>query len=234
MSIFKKINSPDSLISKEGIRELYELKQQHPDIDIEKYCKGTSSRLKSYVDEQMRLIEQERSPPSSSSSSSSSSSGGSGSSSSSSSALAAATSSIKPPRLLQINPTNDDKPLNRRADDIMKTIADWKSKTQLNKLDDDDDNDENNIRTVTNTATNGNLGDHRIANSILTSGMGSGSSTRLFQSYQTNGNGSSRLNLNRGGGGNEASENSIKAEKYLDIVKDLKKKYTRSRTEVNI
>lgn len=256
MAVFRKINSADSSVSKEGVRELYDLKQQHPDIDIDKYCRGTSSRLKSYVDEQLRLIEQERSPPSSSSSSSGGGGGGGGASSSSSSSSALGlggssstllTTTTKP----RIELDNNNKPVNRRADDIMKTIADWKSKTQLNKLDDDDDNDENNIRTAgahhnSNNNNNGHS-DLRIANSILTgssfltSGIGgtSTSTQRLFQAYQTNGGGggsgaigSSRLNLlNRPN--TETSENSIKAERYLDIVKDLKKKYTRSRTEVS-
>lgn len=253
MAVFRKINSADSSVSKEGVRELYDLKQQHPDIDIDKYCRGTSSRLKSYVDEQLRLIEQERSPPSSSSSSSGGGGGGGGgasSSSSSSSALGLGGSLLTTTKP-RIELDNNNKPVNRRADDIMKTIADWKSKTQLNKLDDDDDNDENNIRTAMNSGAhhNNNNGhsDLRIANSILTgsslltSGIGGASTStqRLFQAYQTNGGGSgsgaigsSRLNLlNRPN--TETSENSIKAEKYLDIVKDLKKKYTRSRTEVS-
>ena len=116
--------------------------------------------------------------------------------------------------------------MNRNVDDIMKTIADWKSKTQLNKLDDDDDNDENNIRSTAKTSTG-----------LLANANVGGSTTRLFQpSGNTNAAAaaaasaaSARLNLSRA---NEPSENSIKAEKYLDIVKDLKKKYTRSRTEV--
>ncbi len=107
----------------------------------------------------------------------------------------------------------------------MKTIADWKSKTHLNKLD-DDDNDENNLRTnVRNTYGNSDY-------SKLSSGIGSGSSNRL---YTSNGTGSRLATLNVFGNNNSSgieSENSIKAEKYLDIVKDLKKKYTRSRTEV--
>ena len=113
-----------------------------------------------------------------------------------------------------INNADSNKPVVRRADDIMKTIADWKSKTQLNKLDDDDDNDENNIRTNK-----------------------TGSSTRLFQpsgSMNIGGGaaGPSRLHLSRALPIYEPPENSTRAEKYLDIVKDLKKKYTRSRTEV--
>ncbi len=118
----------------------------------------------------------------------------------------------------------------RNVDDIMKTIADWKSKTHLNKLE-DEDNDENNLRTNTggirSSALNGEY-------SRLTSGVGTGSSNRI---YSTNGTGSRLATLNAlGNSSNNGSgldvENPIKAEKYLDIVKDLKKKYTRSRTEV--
>lgn len=114
----------------------------------------------------------------------------------------------------------------------MKTIADWKSKTQLNTLDADVDNDENNIR--------GGGRDMRIPNSILTGASTVvGSSNRLFQACQmnggaagTSGTSTSRINLATARGEVPASENSIKAEKYLDIVKDLKKKYSRSKTEV--
>lgn len=87
----------------------------------------------------------------------------------------------------------------------MKTIADWKSKTNLNNMD-DDDNDENNLRTYEENRLNSNSG-----------------TARLFQKYQQN-SGSKLMNND--------SENSIKPERYLDLVKDLKKKYTRSRTEV--
>lgn len=90
----------------------------------------------------------------------------------------------------------------------MKTIADWKSKTNLNNMD-DDDNDENNLRTFNNEENRLN------ANS---------GTARLFQKYQQN-SGPKLMNND--------SENSIKPERYLDLVKDLKKKYTRSRTEVS-
>lgn len=78
-AVFKKISSTESSVSREGLRELYELKQQHADIDLDKYYKNSSGRLKAYVDEGLRAIEQERSPPSSSSSSSASSSSSSAS-----------------------------------------------------------------------------------------------------------------------------------------------------------
>lgn len=99
----------------------------------------------------------------------------------------------------------------------MKTIADWKSKTHLNQLN-DDDNDENNIRSASALSNGGSRynGDSRLNN------MHSGSNGRLFQPST---NGPNYV---------PESENSIKAEKYLDIVKDLKKKYTRSRTEVRM
>lgn len=90
----------------------------------------------------------------------------------------------------------------------MKTIADWKSKTNLNNLE-DDDNDENNLRTFKNEENRMN------ANS---------GTARLFQKYQPNSGYKPMSN---------DSENTIKPERYLDLVKDLKKKYTRSRTEVN-
>jgi len=88
----------------------------------------------------------------------------------------------------------------------MRTIADWKSKTHLNKLD-DDDNDENNLRTVTNQ-----LSDYKI----------NGSSSKLSH-FANIGNGNTS--------NHDETSSPVKAEKYLDIVKDFKKKYTRSRTE---
>ena len=111
----------------------------------------------------------------------------------------------------------DDSKGPRNVDDIMKTIADWKSKTHLNQLN-DDDNDENNLRSASTLSNGGSRynGDSRLNN------MHGGSNGQLFHRPAN--------------GPNQApeSENSIKAEKYLDIVKDLKKKYTRSRTEVSI
>ena len=109
----------------------------------------------------------------------------------------------------------------------MKTIADWKSKTHLNILD-NEDNDENNIRSGT-----GNSNQYGLNNdySKLTSGgVGNGSSGR---SYLTGSHRTTTLNTLE----NQRSDTtacSIKAEKYQNIVNDLKKKYTRSRTEVGI
>ena len=95
----------------------------------------------------------------------------------------------------------------RKVDDVMRTIADWKSKTQLN-----DDNQENNLRSGGAPFSNSNL-----------NRMTSGSNGGLFQSTQNTNN----LRLF-----GDEPDNMLKAERYRDIVKDLKKKYTRSRTEV--
>lgn len=192
--IMKKIGNSET--SKLGLNELYDFKLQNPDFDTDKYFKNSSGRLQAYIEENLKLIEMERNKSPSSSSTSSSSS-----------------ANLKSGTKLSPEMNGDYKPVsNRNVDDIMKTIADWKSKTNLNKLD-DDDNDENNLRTFNN-------GEFKLNT------MNSGSNGRLFQKYQQNGS-SKILNSN-----SNESENSIKAEKYLDLVKDLKKKYTRSRTEV--
>lgn len=226
--IMKKISNSEQ--SKEGLRELYDFKQQYPDLDLEKYYKNSTGKLKSYIDENLKLIEMEKQNSSPNSCSSQSST------SSSTNKQHLAYQSNLSPELL-VGSSAKSMAANRNVDDIMKTIADWKSRTQLNKLD-DDDNDENNLRTNNNSnmsatgsgAMNGGAGDMSdtlAANSFKLNHHGALglSSNRLFQNYQANSN--SKLFLNE-------SENSIKAEKYLDIVKDLKKKYTRSRTEVTL
>lgn len=114
----------------------------------------------------------------------------------------------------------------RNVDDYMKTIADWKSKTHLNILD-SEDNDENNIRS----GTGNNSNQYGLNNdySKLSSGVGNGGSGR---SYLTGSHRTTTLNTLE----NQRSDttpDSIKAEKYQNIVNDLKKKYTRSRTEVD-
>ena len=120
-------------------------------------------------------------------------------------------------------PGNDQKPASsRNLDDIMKSIADWKSKTHLNNIG-DEDNDENNIRSTSNFLNGGSglsLGESKFG----------GSSNRLY----TTGTKLTTLGSNGANPSNTEPENTIKAEKYLDIVKDLKKKYTRSRTEVSL
>ncbi len=124
---------------------------------------------------------------------------------------------------------NEFRPSNsRNVDDIMKTIADWKSKTHLNKLE-DDDNDENNLRTVTSSSSSNNHSGNDYSNSSnKLNGVNSfGLSSKL-------GNGSSHhfANIGNGSNVNESESSPVKAEKYLDIVNNYKKKYTRSRTEV--
>lgn len=109
----------------------------------------------------------------------------------------------------------------------MKTIADWKSKTHLNILD-NEDNDENNIRSGTGSSYSNQYGLNNDY-SKLTSGVGNGTSGR---SYLTGSHRTTTLNTLE----NQSSDttDSIKVEKYQNIVNDLKKKYTRSRTEVDI
>ena len=189
-SIIKKIGQVET--SKEGLRELYDFRQLHPDIDLNKYFKNSSGKLQTYIQENLRLIELENQ---------------------------------KSTNIFDEYKSNNLTSNNRNLDDIMKTIADYKSRNNLNM---DDDNDENTLKP---------------SSSISTSSTVSSTANRLLSQYQTNG--SSRLNAlsgfssnitNGSNGSNHniiESENSIKAERYLDIVKDLKKKYTRSRTEVS-
>ena len=56
--IMKKIGNSET--SKDGIHELYDFKQQNPDIDLNKYFKNSSGKLQSYIQENLRLIEIER------------------------------------------------------------------------------------------------------------------------------------------------------------------------------
>jgi cytoskeleton-associated protein 5 len=189
-SIIKKIGQVET--SKDGLRELYDFKQSHPDIDLNKYFKNSSGKLQSYIQENLKLIELENQ---------------------------------KSTNIFDEYRSNNLSTNNRNLDDIMKTIADYKSRNNLNM---DDDNDENTLKP---------------GSSISASSFVSSTANRLLSQYQTNG--SSRLNAfsgyssnitNGSNGSNHnimESENSIKAERYLDIVKDLKKKYTRSRTEVS-
>ena len=110
----------------------------------------------------------------------------------------------------------------RNVDDIMKTIADWKSKTHLNILD-NEDNDENNIRSGTSSYSPYGLnGDY----SKMPSSSGNHVSGRSYI------HGSHRTTTLNPVDSNSNESDSHNAEKYQNIVKDLKKKYTRSRTEV--
>jgi hypothetical protein len=162
-AIIKKISNVET--SKEGLYELYDLKKQHPDLDLNKYFKNSSGKLQAYIQENLKQIEQERNgnyrgnnenlSPEYISSSSSALSG------------------------------------NRKIDELMKTIHDWKSNRNLNQID----------------AENG---QHELGKKSTFSF----SPEKKIVPVE--------------------SENVIRAERYLDLVQDLKKKYTRSRTEVNI
>jgi len=227
-AIIKKIGNSEQ--SKEGLKELYEFKQQHPDIDLNKYFKNSSGKLQSYIQENLKLIEQERQ------SSKQQTNGINLISDNSSNIITTNNAFIS--RNLAKNAVkqessktemNEFRPSNsRNVDDIMKTIADWKSKTHLNKLE-DDDNDENNLRTVTSSSSSNNHSGNDYSNSSnKLNGVNSfGLSSKL-------GNGSSHhfANIGNGSNVNESESSPVKAEKYLDIVNNYKKKYTRSRTEV--
>ncbi len=84
---------------------------------------------------------------------------------------------------------------------------------------------ENNIRSGVGGNNYGLNNDY----SRMTSGVGNGSSGRLFQGSQQG----HRMNTLNALEQNTTGEADHKAEKYQNIVKDLKKKYTRSRTEVS-
>ena len=57
-TIIKKISSPEH--TKEGLNELYNFRQQNPDIDLNKYFKNSSGKLQNYIQDNLRLIEAER------------------------------------------------------------------------------------------------------------------------------------------------------------------------------
>jgi hypothetical protein len=223
---------PNILItcSKEGLKELYDFKQQHPDIDLNKYFKNSSGKLQSYIQENLKLIEQERQGSKHQTNAISNLiSDNTSTISTTSNAFISrnlAKNAIKPES--STSEMNELKPSSsRNVDDIMKTIADWKSKTHLNKLD-DDDNDENNLRTVTSSSSSHNYSGNDYSNKI-NGGISFGLGSKL-------GNGSSHhfANIGNGSNFNDSESSSVKAEKYLDIVNNYKKKYTRSRTEVFI
>ena len=217
--IVKKISASDT--SKEGLRELYDFKQQHPEVEWAKYFKNSTGRLYQYIQENMKRIEAERNG-----------NGGNGNANGNGTKLPsykndliAKKENCSPEKsktaaisssTTTTNNNNSATSSCRNVDDIMKTITDWKSKTHLNKMDDDETAD---CTFKTSSST---------SNNALTNGNGDFKSSRLYQQYQQQGSSAMRSPPN----GNE-SEHSVRAEKYLDIVKDLKKKYTRSRTEVS-
>lgn len=193
--------------TKESLRELYDLKREYPEIDLNKYFLKSSGTLYFHIQEHFKNIELEANGKKSSNSE----------------------------KQLTTNSSNyfdDIKPEKREMDDIMKKINDWKSKTHLNKL--DDDNDENNLRNV-NMHSNSNYSNS--SNPLLSQYQSNDGKysrhTALsgFTSNLTNGSSNIRLGSTHLGSNMEESDGSIKAEKYLDFVKDYKKKYQRSRTE---
>ncbi len=196
--------------TKESLRELYEFKQLNPDVDLNKYFEKSSGKLKHYITENLRRIEESEAAKL----------GANGRSPSKKSA--ASTNTFLNNDLSKV--ASVQKSQSRNVDDILKTIADWKSKTQLNVID-HEDNDENNIRSGVGGNNYGLNNDY----SRMTSGVGNGSSGRLFQGSQQG----HRMNTLNALEQNTTGEADHKAEKYQNIVKDLKKKYTRSRTEVS-
>jgi hypothetical protein len=189
-AILRKISIPDQ--SKEGLNELYDFKKHNPGFEINKYFKNSSGRLEQYIEENLKKIEDERNSKSPSSTSSV------GSSSSYS-----YKPKYSPPDVTTTTTTNV---LNtngvRKADDIMRSLADWKSKSknQLNLLTDNDSNNENRI-----PATN--------LNRFL-SGSNSGLSTNTASLF----NGADALRVEG-------------PEKYRNMVQDIKRKYGKSKTE---
>jgi hypothetical protein len=189
----KKVSVPEQ--SREGLYELYELRRAYPEVDLSRFFRN-ASQLQSFIEENLKRIEEEKNSNFSTKSPSTSST-----SSTSSSNANIKQSKLSPPEYRQpvAQPSGA-----RKFDDVMRTIADWKSKTQLN-----DDNQENLRSGNVSAGTNLNR-------------MTSGSNGGLFQ-------GSTNTNLRLFG---DDADGVLKAEKYQEIVKDLKKKYTRSRTEV--
>jgi len=175
-------------------------------VDLNKYFEKSSGKLKHYITENLKRIEESEAAKAAGSRSPKKS---------------AASNTFLNSDLSKV--ASVQKSQSRNVDDIMKTIADWKSKTQLNVID-HEDNDENNIRSGSNNYGLNN--DY----SRMTSGIGNGSNGRLFQISQQG----QRLNTLNTLEQNTSGESGHKAEKYQNIVKDLKKKYTRSRTEVRV
>jgi hypothetical protein len=219
--IIKKIGNSEQ--SKEGLRELYDFKQQHPEIDLNKYFKNSSGKLQAYIQENLKLIEQERTGKLNGISSNLINDTSSSTTTTNNAFISRNLAKNAMALKLDSSIDNDYKPSSnsRNVDDIIKTIADWKSKTHLNKLD-DDDNDENNLRTV-NTSSHSN-NDYKL---------NGGSKLNQINNNGSSSSSSHFANIGNGPNFND-TDGTVKAEKYLDIVKDYKKKYTRSRTEVII
>ena len=212
-SIVRRISSEQS---KESLRELYDFKQSNPDVDLNKYFEKSSGKLKTYIQENLKIIEAEVGT-----------NGTNGTTQFMKTNIITSSVKTNSGNTFLTNDLSKNTQVSnsgRNVDDIMKTIADWKSKTHLNILD-NDDNDENNIRSS--TSSNNNINNNY--------GLNNDYSSRFTN---TNGSAHRQTTLNTLNNSNNTSLGespaSIKAEKYQNIVKDLKKKYTRSRTEVNI
>lgn len=171
--IFKKISSTSE--SKQGLYDLYEFKLTNPDIDLSRHLKKTSESFQKYIEDGLKKIELENinkqnienlkqtSPTLAHNSSSS--------------ATTTSNNYLQPlsgSSLLTTNALSSNN-LNRNPEDILKSIADWKSQKHLNTTTYDNDDDPLRKKDI---------------------------------------------------------DQPIKADKYLDMVNNLKKKYTRARTEV--
>jgi cytoskeleton-associated protein 5 len=163
-AIIKKISNVET--SKEGLYELYDLKKLHPDMDLNKYFKNSSGKLQSYIQENLKQIEQERNG----------------------NIHRGNNENLSPE---YISSSSSALGGNRKIDELMKTINDWKSNRNLNQIDTE------NVQYETAKKSTFSFSPEKKIVAV-------------------------------------ESENVIRAERYLDLVQDLKKKYTRSRTEVNI
>lgn len=121
--IIRKISNADQEISREGLNELYEFKKRNPEIEVNRYFKNCSGQLLAYIDENMKRIEDEKS------------NGGIG--------LLQKSPSygrLSPSRSDLVNEigetsrpsTTSSSTSGRKITDLKRTMADWKSKTQLN------------------------------------------------------------------------------------------------------
>lgn len=134
--IFKKITSSEQ--SKQGLEDLYDFKINNPEIDLTKYLKKSTDTFQKFIEDGLKRVSNERSQKENLENRQITNTNGfNGNNNNNGSNSNLYHSSITTPSLNLITPSSStaltSNNVNRNVEDIMKTIADWKSKTHLNK-----------------------------------------------------------------------------------------------------
>ena len=216
-AMIKRISQPDT--SKEALRDLHDFLQLHPDIDLNKYFRNSSGKLQAYIEDNLRTLDRERHTTTTTTTTSSNGSNNLYLSERSPVSNSVAASSKlkslmnKSPSESEFMSSSSAAQQQRGVDDYMKFVNDWKSK----------------IKSVTGSGVDENQLQQQQQQQPIRTTTSNIALNRYSQQQQdqqqqrssatsANGNGSSRYD----------SENTIKAEKYLDKIKDLKMKYTKT------